>query len=172
MVYPTMPPKFSHAVCPEGGVYKATRLPASSVDSDSKLDLDDVAAGHPVAMRELAALREVVDRAKKCAPLSEAIYRAMASTRQAELSAAIEALSLLPAPGVAQEPFEEWHRRECPDVHPPKPISGPCFGDDAIEGTWRWMTEWGHGDRFKGRTCREVFQSEVAAKSGEGREAR
>lgn len=25
---------------------------------DSKLDLDDVAAGHPVAMMELAALRE------------------------------------------------------------------------------------------------------------------
>ena len=69
MVYPTMPPKFSHAVCPEGGVYKATRLPASSVDSDSKLDLDDVAAGHPVAMYELQELRAQRDAAHNDARL-------------------------------------------------------------------------------------------------------
>ena len=72
---------------PEGrsegpGAFRDKRIeaPPMKIDKDSKMDLDDVAAGHPVAMRELAELRE------RCGCICN------------------HCQGHLPAPGVAQEP--------------------------------------------------------------------
>ena len=59
-----------------------------------ELDLDDVAAGHPVALRELAALRALTERVGDC--ISDCPHSIRNLWREWN--------ALLPAPGVAQEP--------------------------------------------------------------------
>ena len=152
------------------------------IDKDSKLDLDDVAAGHPVAMRELASLRAV-----------------------AALWADGQERMRLPAPGVAQEP--EGATLLAPDGSAPPPV-GISFDGNPSSGRYSPRTgvvvtvtdgvagpEEPQGESFEewhlrffrrpaseqcrrdnatpGRVaCRAMYESEVAAKSGEGREAR
>lgn len=55
------------------------------------------------------------------------------------------------------ESFEAWHARECPEAMAKNPS---CKSDPD----WKWIGA--GGTRFKGRTCREVYEAEVVG--GEG----
>ncbi len=110
------------------------------MSSDSKLDLDDVAAGHPVAMYELKELRAQRDAAHNDARLLDGqiaeMREALAQVRHflsmgggyriRPMDAILleQINKLLPAPGVALPPLSKEERDARRPVHPAVAMNG------------------------------------------------
>ena len=69
-----------------------------------------------------------------------------------------------------EDGFEEWHRRECPEIDEPCATKGDgtscnltragTYGRSGYHA-YRWGRN--RGKRFEGRTCREVYEAERGA---------
>lgn len=63
------------------------------------------------------------------------------------------------------ESFEDWHARECPNIQACRSLHEGCLCPPC--DSYRWADDYGKesnrpwGTRFRGRTCREVYEAEV-----------
>ena len=82
------------------------------------------------------------------------VHRALLPAPGVAPEVAVPAATSANTHGVAQEPFEEWHRRECPSI---------TYGDSIPcgEPEMRWLVYGvAQKTRFAGKSCREVYAQE------------